>query len=90
MEYIALLEQMESGLHWEREIAWLPAKSTGLAAAAKAPATGSGSGSGAGAALCPRKAGWGAPLKFALGQNTLQVAHTQMFAQHSRRRGIFL
>lgn len=88
MEYIALLEQMESGLHWEREIAWLPAKSTGLAAVAKAPTTGTDS--GAGAALCPRKAGWGAPLKFALGQNTLQVAHPQMFAQHSRRRGIFL
>lgn len=36
VEYIALLEQMESGLHREAEIAWPPARSAALAAAAGA------------------------------------------------------
>jgi len=40
VEYIALLEQMESGLHWEVEIAWLPAKSGVLAVVAGAPPPG--------------------------------------------------
>lgn len=65
VEYIALLEQMESGLHREAEIAWPPAKSVVLAAAAAAPAPGKGSGGsraqdGDGAALCPCGAGRGA------------------------------
>lgn len=69
MEYIALLEQMESGLHREAEIAWPPAKSAVLAAAARAPPPGEGAGAGAGgaraqrgdgAALCPCAAAWGA------------------------------
>lgn len=71
MEYIALLEQMESGLHREAEIAWPPAKSAVLAAAARAPPPGEGAGVGAGAggaraqrgdgaALCPCAAAWGA------------------------------
>lgn len=69
MEYIALLEQMESGLHREAEIAWPPAKGAVLAAAARAPPPGEGAGAGAGgaraqrgdgAALCPCAAAWGA------------------------------
>lgn len=32
VEYIALLEQMESEFHWASEIGWLPAKTTALMA----------------------------------------------------------
>lgn len=37
VEYIALLEQMESEFHWATEIGWLPAKSSVLVAV-EAPA----------------------------------------------------
>lgn len=66
MEYIALLEQMESGLRREAEIAWPPAKTAALAAAAGAPPPGKRAGAGGaraqdrdGATLSPGSAGRG-------------------------------
>lgn len=86
VEYIALLEQMESELHWETEIGWLPAKSPVLQAVwatAKESSLES--------ILFSWKGGWGKTShKFALSRNIFKVVRLQMFTQRSKGNWISL
>lgn len=88
VEYIALLEQMESELHWEMEIGWLPAKSSVLEAEWAGAETSclesilSAVGKGG------ETRGRGS--EFILRKNMLKRAHQQMFTPHSKSNWIFL
>lgn len=81
MEYIALLEQMESEFHWATEIGWPPAKSAVLVAAQAGLRR---AGLNLFSALGERKTK--VSHKFVWNQNTfVKIIHLQMFTQCSKR-----
>lgn len=85
VEYIALLEQMESEFRWAAEIGWLPAKNSGLVVSETQAQR-----SRLESILCSWREKTKVSPKFVWNQNAfVKIVHLQMFTQCSKRNGVF-